>query len=626
MIKFVVKVSLLCVFLFCILIGCNSREQIETTIIQRQRQDADSLYTIGDSFYYKEQYREAVKFYVKASDTYMIFNDTLGTTKSLNDAGLSYRKLGIYDSARFYYEKALFYDSISKNSKTMIGRLQNIGITYSYEGNYVQSMNYYTRSLQLALPLNSDKKLASIYNSLGNVYKDIGKYKLAHEYYDESLKRYLKINNPRKLAIVYNNIGNTYMATGDYLKALEFHKSSLKNKKNLENKSDIAYSLTNIGICYMYLEEYSLSEINLKEAYQIRDKLDDNKGIAETSNVITSLYLKQDKKQLAEPYIDVVANYLNTFQNDKLVLFDALKNKADYYQRAGQFEQAYNTLENWAVLNDSLFNPQKIKVQEIWALNEIQLKEKEIQEEKILADQEKNTSRNRLRIMGLLILVLFTFFFFMVQLRKKNKKITALNKELDLLSLNILHNKNNDYQFMINKLKDSGFESVDAFSNMLFASSALDEALHDNPGQLVDIKYHLKGIIEKKCQALDMESKGVKVNTSEIASLQLQGKLVTRVTFIISELITNSVKHAIQAENSLTIKIILNVNEKCLLLRYIDNCEQVSKKQLEASKGMGWRIMTWFVDELEGNIEIKRENAHNIFEITMSLQELSIKK
>ncbi|NMH87984.1 tetratricopeptide repeat protein [Flavivirga algicola] len=599
-------------------IRCSHQDRLEVDTAHLDSFYGDNLYALGDSCYYKEKFNHAIYFYKLAANAFTVKSDTLGIAKSFNDVGLSYRKIGKFDSARIYYKKAFFLDSIRKDTLPLIGRLRNIGITYNYEGNHVQSIKYYTRSLELAQYTESEETVAAIHNSLGNLYNDQERYALALKHYEKSLARYLQISKPAKLALVYNNIGNVNAAMGDYDEALFYHKSSLGIKKNLKNQEDIAYSFHNVGVIYRFQKNYLLSEENLKEAYKIRVKIKDLRNSAVTANALARLYLDMDKRKEALPYLKIAESFFQ--QNyDKTIELDNLKNWANYYYQLSSYKLAYDKLENWAVLNDSLFNTQKVNVLETWNQFELNQKENENIKQKERADHQEKIAKNWLRVLWLLFGFFIVVSILSILLYRQRRKILKLNEDLDLLNTDIRHGKHNDYTQVIQELQKLEFDGADSIENMLYASIAVDDMLYNRPGQKVNIKSHLNKILEEKYQAMNMDKHGVIIE-KELEPVILNGEMASKLTFIIRELMTNSMKHAFKTNRALKIKVKVETkDDNILAIAYSDNGNKLSKEQLESSNGLGWKIIKGFIKKLGSCIDIKRETDYNVFQFFVKL-------
>lgn len=600
----------------------NCRQEIK--LIEHNKDiyisSGDRLYSIGDSLFYKGKFKNALLYYGEAVKAFKQSLDTVGLAKSLNDVGLCYYKRGFMDSARVYYNKAIKLDSIQQDTIRIIGRLRNIGLTYYSEGDYLKSITYYKNSLQLAIEAKKSSSIAAIHNALGSIYQNQGRYNLSKKHFTKSLNLYLESNKPQKIALAYNNLGIVEGELGNFEKALKMHYSALDIKRDLGNRGDIAFSFHNVGVLSRYKKAYDISENYLKKAYNIRKELGEIRNLAITSNAIAGLYLDKKQANLALPYLESVQSFCETHKNQKIHR-DNLRKWAEYYSLKSQYKSAYKTLENWTKLNDSVFNAQKLDVLQTWNQFELQQKEDATLLQKQRADKNEETANNRLQLVLYLIGFIILVFIFLTVLIIQRKKILKLNAYLDLLNVDIRHRKHNDYQRIINELNNLGLKSINSFENILFASLALDDTLYYKTNSLVDLKVHLSKVLKEKQKLLNMKENGVMLRHSFIQK-KVSGDIASKLAFILSELITNSIKHAVTQEKALELDIKLRSKNNKLLFIYTDNGKEVSKDKLELSNGLGWKIICGFVKQLNSSIDILRDKNLNIFKIVINLKPL----
>lgn len=582
---------------------------------------AEKLYKKADSLYYKGSFEAAIKSYHIALKAFDNLKDTLGVTKSLNDIGLCYYRKGVMDSARFFYQKTILLDSIQHDTLRLIGRLRNIGLTYYKEANYIKSINYYKQSLQLAKQLGRKKSIAAIFNSLGNVYQDQGRFHVAKESFKHSLNIYTKLNKPSKEALLYNNLGVVEGKLKNYDSALKFHFLALKMKVELgSNKDNLAFSFHNIGVLYKYQKNYELSEDYLKKAYTVREELNESRNLAATSNALAGLYLDKKEANIALPYLVKTRNFIAESTDHKIKRGNLEKWSRYYYQKS-KFQQAYNLLKEWTILNDSLFNTEKLEVLQTWNEFELQEKEKEKQEQIVKTESYKTIAKSRLIILFSVLAITFLIIIFTWLLVIQRKKILKLNQSLELLNTDIRHRKSNDYQRILLELKKLDVESTSTLENMLFSSVALDDVLYEDSTEDVNLKIYLNKILNEKQHALSLKEKGASIQY-EIASKKIKQNIASKLAFIISELITNSVKHALKNENHLLqIGLEIKIIDFNIIVTYSDNGKGVTKHQLDVSTGLGWKIIRGYMKQLNTDISINKHKELNIFKIIINLKE-----
>ncbi|WP_394747112.1 tetratricopeptide repeat protein [Spongiimicrobium salis] len=588
--------------------------------VQKKINKGDYLYQRADSSYYKHQYLNAIDGYHDAAQAFALELDTIGLRKSYNDIGLSFRKLGQMDSARVYYRKALLLDRITDDKKAIIGRLKNIGITYTYSGNYIRAIKYYIEALQIAEAEAYNSQKASIKNALGNLHSDQQRYVKALQYYVESLELYKEQGKLIKQALVYNNIGNTYMASDDFIQALEYHFCALAIKqKEGADKNQLAHSYNNIGVTFKGLNQFVSAEKYLQKAYKLFQDSNDKRNLAETGNQLAGVFLESAQVDSIFPYLEGVLSYARR-TNNFILEKESLKHWAMYYALIGSYKKAYENELKWGVLQDSLFNIQKISVPEAWNQYELQQKENINLVQKQRADSEKARAENRLMLLKIALIVFMVLLIFLGIVYLQKRKIKILNTDLDLLNMDIVHRKNNDYQRVLQELRKAGFKSIQAVENMLYASSALDDMLSETPKGSIHIKKHLDRVLKEKFQALNLKPEEIHLEKQIGSSIVLAGDVALRLTFILSELITNSNKHALKAkEETSKIRVYVDETPEGIQFSYGDNGEAFPLESLEKSEGLGWQIIKKFSKQLGGPIHFERKNEWNVFSLAIKI-------
>ncbi len=128
----------------------------------------------------------------------------------------------------FYLEAAKYFslETISKETPQTLGRanlLNNIGIVYEETGQFDSASYYYTRALKLVEQLNEHELTANTLNNFGTLYRDKGEPEKAIEYYNRALA--LRERNHDKLGVARSNhnLGTFYFEIEkDYPKAKSY--------------------------------------------------------------------------------------------------------------------------------------------------------------------------------------------------------------------------------------------------------------------------------------------------------------------------------------------------------------------------------------------------------------------
>jgi signal transduction histidine kinase len=286
--------------------------------------EARALQIIGDYYFDKERYKEAIDKFRQLLLLYTQAGDSLSKANCHNHMGLAYFNLGIYDEAirsyhssmrlamnqndtlliakcnqnigvlyaamkrpdeaMNYYQKALDLHRILKNREDEAGVLQNIGILYEHEKKYREALGYYLSALKIYVNNNDSLSIATMYLNLGSLYEDQEDFVKSLYYYNRSIPLFLKENYKFGLAYGYLSLGSVYNRTGEYEKAIDFLQNSLRYSKMIsliENEAD----------CHLLLAEVNASMGNYANAY----------GELQDYNMLhDSIYSEKVEEQIAE--------------------------------------------------------------------------------------------------------------------------------------------------------------------------------------------------------------------------------------------------------------------------------------------------------------------------------------
>jgi len=372
------------IFIFCI--GFNSFSQRKgNTKDSTEVKRLNNLFKIQ----YKSQPAKSFEYANTALEISKRINFLQGEAVAYNNLGVYYKQKGDYDKALQYFKQS-FNLNDSLNNKEGIGKsLSNIGNIYSINEDFERALDYYIDAKQIFDELADNPRLLRILNNIGNIYLDQGQELEAENYYRQVLSIYE--NNPERSTLFdpYSNIGKIYFNRQQYDSALFYFNKSLKKEEASDNKFGISGALVKIA------------------------RLHNARG----SHLAA--------KSAALDAVDV-ANAINA----KPILLDAYSTLAEVYLHLDNLENSYVYMNQYHVMNDSLFNEKSRRaIAELEKSIELEQKEKEIallkKESEIKDLQYQNSRLYTYGSVGfsilLLSLVMISFLKF-----KQNRKAKSL--------------------------------------------------------------------------------------------------------------------------------------------------------------------------------------------------------
>ena len=369
----------------------------------------------------------------------------------------------------------------TKNKAEIAECYNLLGISNAYKGNNKQSLDYFNKALNYNINANDTVLIGNCYENIGSVYKDLGNYEKAVEYQLKSLNLRNGTDHPRifnnyiSLTLLYGLMENFKKQDLYVLKSEEeLQKSNEENYEQLaifnNEKGKIYHDrglIDSTIVCYKNVIKYSekigwkrgiaVGKGNLAEIYADQNK--NSEAIAMHWEVLKLSQDIEDCMSIAEEYLYLSGLYNKTNKLDSAIWLaerslerceecglareqiDALKLRADLYEKKGLTKKALAAYRDYHTLYDSILNIERQN--HIAALEtQFQVKEKEQQIELLNTQnevtlKEKKSQRRFFIVLVLALVFLSMAFYYLFKTKQKTQK--ALEK-LDDLKMRFFNN------------------------------------------------------------------------------------------------------------------------------------------------------------------------------------------
>lgn len=135
-------------------------------------------------------------------------------------------------------------------------------------------------------------------------------------------------------------MGRILTVRGNYDLSIKYFRESLQLSEQEKNDSMTAYSLNGIGISLWQLGKHAEALENHFNALRIREKINDQKGIAVSKNNIGMVYQTQEKLFLAEKYVREALDILKN-DTDPGLRITTMHTLANIYGMQGKIKEAF---------------------------------------------------------------------------------------------------------------------------------------------------------------------------------------------------------------------------------------------------------------------------------------------
>lgn len=577
----------------------------QESFVQQQTNLANEIKTIDTLIYYNN-FESAEK---KADSLLLWLEKSENTSFEASVLELKYQKAIIFDELNIYGKSlSIFMDVLKEAERLHLYKLQcksSIRIAYNLEksSNYYAAYLYLQKAQQLSYQYHFQDLLSAIYIRLSMAHRFLGDPDYEHDY-NELIKKdvplelfsidsaFYYIEKGLKYAQVFNNevdIANGYMALGilennqrkDYDKAIYCLLQAIPFLEKTKN-----------------YETIGLSYINIARIYAKQDKIKESLAYSDSAN----------------QYFDYISLYYKWFFEES---------RSFCFHKAGLMDSAYHYLLEayyWRVESNQREDLLKSK----------QIEERYENDKKATIIQNQNQQILYFSVLLTVIVVASILLFLQnrkIKLRNKiiNKQLVELTKTLEqkqVLLSELQHRVKNNLQHVISILeiqKESvDFNNIEELirgnQNRIHSMALLHKKLNvfDNVNE-VNLEKYVSELAELVKKSYDNHKKKIKLNVScDIGLVSIEKALP--IGLIITELVSNSMKHAFLKQNEGVINIQLLKMDNFYQFKYADNGIGFDFNK-NSDKGLGQEIIKGLIDQINGTIQTSNEHG---FELIIS--------
>ncbi len=559
-----------------------------------------------DLLIYHNQFKEAEK---KADNLYALLKDNDKKEAVAQKLELRYQKALIIDN-QFDQGNALpiFMEVLQGADKNKFYKLScktNIRIAFNQEK---------ADNLDLAYQYLNDANELCKKHQLNDLYSAILiRYALLHRFLGDS-----KSNIPRHQRELFQKMN----FKGSIDSAVYYTEKAIQYATKYNNEYDLNEAYMTMGILFGKSRknrvEESISYFLKTIPYWKKTENYDYAGMM--YNNVAFSYLQSENAKTALKYSDSSYVYYDKMSvYYKPVLPDQ---KAKIFKALGKIDSAYHYLQ--IAFDDTM---ERNEAQELSTTKKLEEQYQNDKKEAVI----KSKNRQMILIASLLGVIAFGSFLLFRKNREISRKNKIINKQLAELSKTLeqkqvllselQHRVKNNLQHVISILeiqKESvDFNNIDELirgnQNRIHSMALLHKKLNvsDNVNE-VDLRRYVTELSELVKESYDNYKKKINLNVKcEVEEISIEKALP--IGLIITELVSNSMKHAFKKRSIGIINIEIIKDEKTgnNQLYYSDNGEGFDFNEI-SEKGLGQEIIKGLIDQLNGTTETKNNNGFEL--------------
>lgn len=532
------------------------------------------------------------------------------------------------DSALIYCDQ---YASITQhmNDQELLAKSNyNYASVYSIAGNFELMSTYAYTALEQFKSIKNAKGQVDILLILARMFASKQEFDKAYEAYNEALEIAGKSKNVDAMIMINIGISNAYFLeqeleqSEDYLlKCIE-----LVETHPLEDSAKyLAKIYTNLGNVNSAKTNDLDAIAYYKKSHNYYWKSNDKFGISLTAFNIGDVYNYNNMYDSALKYFKITEQMGNDLHNYE-ELFYANLGFTELYERKGEFDKAFQFQKSKHAYADSLkiqkYNKSVVELEKKYnaekKASELIAKEKEI----AISEREKQDKQNIIILLSIGGGVLFVLSIGLLVLyrrvshaseliKKQSQSIDKTLKQKEILLQEVHHRVKNNLQLIASLLNlqlmsienESARRAIEESKSRVQAIALMHKGLYqDDNYNSVHLKSYVNELIDN--QKTLSNSSELKLDFKvKIDPIDLDIDKSVPVGLILSELISNSLKHAFKGLHQGIISISIIEQDGTIILDYSDNGIGLPEDfNIEHQESLGFTLISALTDQLNGTM------------------------
>lgn len=644
----------------------------EANFSESKRCKGRALMMVGKFYWANGQYNQGLDLFRQSISIAQSINDYDTWSKATDLIANTYYYQAYYDSAEFYFQKAYQLAEKVNDLEGMILILHNTSLMYHRKGDFKRTIEYIFKGEKIKDKLPQSEHHIEAMGAMGSLMIDTLYYK--EEIIDElkNLRHYTEKNDLPGLYNTYHNLGKAHRQLEEYqlaaryfvkacqvmqkqnlipewdLAATDYRDANMKDscfyyhhlakqEINRTTQPNVAYTLELLGDAHMYFKQYDSARYYYEKALKMSYLMNNRITFTGIHRSLVRTYTFLGDFDKAEYHL---ITGLNLAKEVALIHEKNLINEGKFlYELKGDYKKALYYSEKFKQYLDSINRQETaINLTRMQAEFKTEKRERELNEMRQLnlLNEEKIKTRTLqagLAFLSMLLIGSFGIFNYS-RFRQKKKSSEQLqrqnhiiehqygivqkqNEEKEALLHEIHHRVKNNLQIISSLISiksrnasEETKELLTGLNNRIHSLGLIHEMLYksDHLGS-VNLKDYLIEQSQLTLSSLATDRGSIELRM-QIEHVQVNLDFALALGLISNELITNAIKYAFTATQSIKI---INVNLQRTIENYIfsitDNGEH-NPFDLNTKKSFGLRFVEQLVkSKLNGELRIIHEQG-----------------
>jgi adenylate cyclase len=407
----------------------DSFSKMELALVNKLKWEKGIMYASTDKALYfnvSREYDSAIKYYNVGMEMARKYNALKQIAKINYELGYIQLELGRFSESLDCFFKSLTFFEKADYKIGEINALRGVGTVYIYIKEYNKANEYLLKALEIARKNEIKYLQGHVLLALGENYSYLRSYDSALLFQFQSLKIYTELKDSNFIYLNYAVIGKIYSDMRQYEKSLDYWSKIFDlDSKDLKNSGVVSPAYIGmIGQVY-YGIATDTTGVEFQHSLIPKTKNQQLKKAVFFLDFAIELAKKQEALDQLQSYCSDISSAYRLLGNYKAAL--------EYYEQAVTYRDTVYSLEN------------KMKITDQETKRVMQLKEKQIEIEKLEVEKKRNERGYFSAAMVLLLIIVGVVFRNYKSQKRSNATLLQANtlvtiekKRSDDLLLNIL--------------------------------------------------------------------------------------------------------------------------------------------------------------------------------------------
>lgn len=447
----------------------------------------DSLIIVSDTI---TSAQEKLRIYNDISTYYINFNPSLSfdyatrtydlaitedskfyQLHALKNLNAYYLRMSVFDSSLMMNKQAALLAEELNDKVMMANLLRDRGRVLFLQGRYPESLEATFQAVRIFESLGDISGMATSYNSIGNIYQSQQNMLTAIDYFEKALE-YCELNGDKVgIITVTGSLAATYSQIDSLDKAIEYYEKAVEMAIAIDHRAAIALNYDNLALTYMTVDEYQRAQTYLLQAIDYYKEMNLRSGIANATGNLGMAYfrsygLAQADDSSGNPIEgkpDVLLQNALLYLKQSVEIYETLgvlavlayfrQQLSEALEAGGQYTEALKYYKLHAQARDSIQTTEsKIQIERLTTEREVELKNKQIELDRLEVLKKRNERVYFIAGMGLLAIAILFMYRNYANQKTANKLLAGLNTQIAATN-SLLELRNTDLTTTLRELK-----------------------------------------------------------------------------------------------------------------------------------------------------------------------------